>query len=170
MWTMKDGREVTIRPIRPEDEPLMAEFHRTLSDRTVYLRYFASLSLGARIAHERLLRICFGDYDREMVLVAELVNLHSGTSRIVGVGRLNKLRGHNNEAEVAVLVSDSCQKRGLGSELLRRVLQVARDEQLSRVSSEMLGDNLPMQLISKKLGFRLRSRHASPSVKAVLDL
>ena len=53
-WTMKDGREVTIRPIRPEDEPLMAEFHRTLSDRTVYLRYFASLSLSARIAHERL--------------------------------------------------------------------------------------------------------------------
>ena len=80
MWTMKDGRDVTIRPIRPEDEPLMAEFHRTLSDRTVYLRYFASLSLGARIAHERLLRICFGDYDREMVLVAELVNLHTGAS------------------------------------------------------------------------------------------
>lgn len=170
MWTMKDGQEVTIRPIRPEDEPLMAEFHRSLSDRTVYLRYFASLSLGARIAHERLLRICFGDYDREIVLVAELVNLHAGASGIVGVGRLNKLRAHNHEAEVAVLVSDACQKRGLGSELLRRVIQVARDEQLSRVSSEMLGDNLPMQAISKKLGFRLRSRLASPSVRADLDL
>jgi acetyltransferase len=170
MWTMKDGQEVTIRPIRPEDEPLMAEFHRSLSDRTVYLRYFASLSLGARIAHERLLRICFGDYEREIVLVAELVNLHTGASGIVGVGRLNKLRAHNQEAEVAVLVSDACQKRGLGSELLRRVIQVARDEQLSRVSSEMLGDNLAMQAISKKLGFRLRSRLASPSVRAVLDL
>ncbi len=170
MWTMKDGQEVTIRPIRPEDEPLMAEFHRSLSDRTVYLRYFASLSLGARIAHERLLRICFGDYDREIVLVAELVNLHTGAPGIVGVGRLNKLRAHNQEAEVAVLVSDACQKRGLGSELLRRVIQVARDEQLSRVSSEMLGDNLAMQAISKKLGFRLRSRLASPSVRAVLDL
>src|SRR5262249_40146154 len=58
-WTMKDGQVVTIRPIRPEDEPLMVQFHSTLSDRTVYLRYFASLSLSSRIAHERLLRICF---------------------------------------------------------------------------------------------------------------
>jgi acetyltransferase len=169
-WTMKDGRAVTIRPIRPEDEPLIAEFHRTLSDRTVYLRYFASLSLSARIAHERLLRICFGDYEREMVLVAEHHDPATGKAGIVGVGRLNKLRGHNNEAEVAVLVSDACQGVGLGLELLRRVIDVARDENLSRVSSEILGDNLAMQVISKKLGFRLRSRLDSPSVNAVLDL
>jgi len=169
-WTMKDGREVTIRPIRPEDEPVLAAFHRTLSDRTVYLRYFASLSLSARIAHERLLRICFGDYGREMVLVAEYRDPHSGAPSIVAVGRLNKLRGHDNQAEVAVLVSDACQNQGLGLQLLRSVIQVARDEKVGRVSSEMLGDNLAMQVISKKLGFRLRSRLDSPSVQAVLDL
>ena len=169
-WTMKDGREVTIRPIRPEDEPLMAEFHSTLSDRTVYLRYFASLSLNSRIAHERLLRICFGDYEREMVLVAEYRDPHISKSNIVGVGRLSKLRGHNNEAEVAVLVSDACQNQGLGLEMLRRVIQVARDEKLSRVSSEMLGDNLAMQVISKKLGFRFHSQLDYPSIRAVLDL
>jgi acetyltransferase len=168
--TMKDGREVTIRPIRPEDEPLMAEFHRKLSDRTVYLRYFASLSLNARIAHERLLRICFGDYEREMVLIAEYRNPHTAKSNIVGVGRLNKLRGYNNQAEVAVLVSDDYQNQGLGLELLRRVIQVARDEKLSRVSSEMLRDNLAMQAISKKLGFRFRSQWDSLSIGAVLDL
>jgi len=60
---MKDGSAVTIRPIRPEDEPLLVRFHETLSDRSVYLRYFCSLSLSRRVAHERLLRICFGDYD-----------------------------------------------------------------------------------------------------------
>ena len=169
-WIMKDGREVTIRPIRPEDEPVLAEFHRTLSDRTVYLRYFASLSLSARIAHERLLRICFGDYGREMVLVAEHRDPHTGKSSIVAVGRLNKLRGHDDQAEVAVLVSDAFQNRGLGLQLLRCVIQVARDEEVGRVSSEMLGDNLAMQVISKKLGFRLRSRLDSPSVQAVLDL
>jgi acetyltransferase len=70
-WTMKDGSAVTIRPIRPEDEPLLVRFHETLSDRSVYLRYFCSLSLSRRVAHERLLRICFGDYDREIALVAE---------------------------------------------------------------------------------------------------
>jgi len=55
-WKMRDGNKVTIRPIRPEDEPLMVKFHETLSDRSVYLRYFSSLSLSRRIDHERLLR------------------------------------------------------------------------------------------------------------------
>jgi acetyltransferase len=169
-WTMKNGRKLTIRPIRPEDEPLMAEFHCTLSDRTVYRRYFVSLSLNSRIAHERLLRICFGDYDREMVLVAEQCDPHTGIAEIVGVGRLNKLSGHHNEAEIAVLVSDPCQKQGLGFELLRRVVQVARDEKVSRVSSEMLADNLPMQIISRRLGFQLQRQPGSASVQAVLDL
>ena len=168
-WTMKNGREVTIRPIRPEDEPLMAEFHRTLLDRTVYLRYFASLTLSARIAHERLLRICFGDYDREMVLVAEHRVPDGSRPRIVGVGRLNKLRARN-EAEVAVLVADECQNLGLGFRLLSGVVQFARDEKLSRVSSEMLRDNMGMQVLSKRLGFRLRTRHDGESVGAVLEL
>src|SRR5439155_18095545 len=53
-WKMKDGTPVTIRPIRPEDEPLMVQFHRTLSERSVYLRYFCSLSLSTRVEHERL--------------------------------------------------------------------------------------------------------------------
>jgi acetyltransferase len=169
-WRMKNGRPVTIRPIRPEDEPLMAEFHRTLSDRTVYLRYFASLSLSARIAHERLLRICFGDYEREMVLVAEHQDPNSGRSAIIGVGRLNKLRGGNREAEVAVLISDHYQNQGLGLELLRRVIQIARDEKLDMVRSEMLYDNLAMQIISKQLGFQLHSDQASASVSATLKL
>ena len=169
-WMMSDGREFTIRPIRPEDEPLMAEFHRTLSDRTVYLRYFASISLNARIAHERLLRICFGDYEREIVLVVEHVNPASGVKGIVAVGRLNKLRGQNNEAEVAILVADAYQNGGLGRELLRRLIEIARQEKLSRVSSEMLGDNLGMQIISKRLGFHMRSRLDSPSITATLDL
>ena len=63
--------KVTIRPIRPEDEPLMIEFHKKLSERSVYLRYFQPLKLTQRTAHERLTRICFIDYDREMALVVE---------------------------------------------------------------------------------------------------
>ena len=167
--TMKDGRDITIRPIRPEDEPLMAEFHRTLSDRTVYLRYFNSLSLSARISHERLLRICFGDYEREMVLVAEHRDPDTGKPEICGVGRLNKLR-NQNEAEVAVLVSDACQNQGLGLKLLRRVIDVARDEKLTRVSSQMLGNNVPMQAICNRLGFQMSSQLDFPAINAVLDL
>src|SRR5580704_4948456 len=70
-WTMKDGKPVTIRPIRPEDEPAMIDFHKKLSERSVYLRYFQPLKFTQRTAHERLTRTCFIDYDREMALVAE---------------------------------------------------------------------------------------------------
>jgi acetyltransferase len=67
-------------------------------------------------------------------------------------------------------VADAFQNRGLGVELLRRVISVAQDEKLSCVSSEMLSDNLSMQVISKKLGFRLQNRLGSPSIRAVLRL
>ena len=168
-WTMKDGNQVTIRPIRPEDEPLMVKFHETLSDRSVYLRYFCSLSLSRRVAHERLLRICFADYDREMALVAERTDPVTGERQIMGVGRMNKLHV-GNEAEVAVLVSDRFQKLGLGHELLRRVVEIAKDEKLSSVSAEMLTDNVAMQVIMKRLGFRVRASDDLTSVRAFLNL
>jgi acetyltransferase len=168
-WTMKNGQPITIRPIRPEDEPLMVQFHRTLSDRSVYLRYFSSLSLSRRVEHERLLRICFAGYDREMVLVAESAGPETRERRIMAVGRMNKLHA-GNEAEVAVLVSDEYQKLGLGHELLRRIIQIARDEKLSRVSAEMMRDNIAMQVITKRIGFRVRTDDDLTSVRAVLDL
>ena len=166
---MKGGIEVNIRPIRAEDEPLMVKFHETLSDRTVYLRYFSSLSLARRTAHDRLVRVCFSDYEREMVLVAEYRDPQSGELHILGVGRLNKLQT-DKAAELAVLVADQYQHRGLGTELLRRLIQIARDEKLSRIVAEMLRDNLAIQTTLRRLGFRFRLRGDPTSVQAVLDL
>jgi acetyltransferase len=168
-FAMKDGTEVTFRPIRPEDEPLMGKFHETLSDRSVYMRYFSSPSLSSRVAHERLARICFVDYDRVMALVVDYKDRATGQHRILGVGRLIKLH-MKHEAEVAVLVSDQYQKQGLGIELLRRTVQIARDEKLSGVHAEMLRDNLGVQNIFKKVGFRLCLQADSSSISAVLDL
>src|ERR1035437_4878074 len=168
-WTMQDGTQVCIRPIRPEDEPLFVKFHETLSDRSVYLRYFSSLSLIRRVAHERLLRICFGDYDREMVLVAEHTDPATGEHRLMGVGRMNKLHTRN-EAEVAALVSDQYQRRGLGYELLRRVVQIARDEKIALVSAEMLPDNVAMRAVFKRLGFHIHMDEDLTSLRATLDL
>ncbi len=168
-WAMKDGTQVTIRPIRPEDEPLMVKFHESLSDRSVHLRYFSSFSLGARTAPERLVRICFIDYEREMALVVEHEDASSGTHQILGVGRLSKLRG-TNDAEVAVLVTDRHQHRGLGAELLRRLIQVARDEKLDRIVAEMLQENLAMQTLAKRLGFRIVTSDDPAVVRAVLNL
>jgi acetyltransferase len=167
-WVMKNGTSITLRPIRPEDEPLMVNFHQTLSDRSVYLRYFYSLSLSSRVAHDRLVRICFVDYDREMAIVAEQRDA-MGEPRILGVGRLVKSHA-KNEGEAAVLISDACQNQGLGTELFRRVVQVARDEKLARVEAEILPDNLAMKKIAKRLGFQSPTQADSSSVSAVLEL
>src|SRR4051812_24623675 len=88
---LKNGQVVTIRPIRPEDELLLVQFHQTLSDRSVYFRYFHMIGLKQRIDHERLSHICHIDYDTEMVLVAEYSNPATGQAEVIGVARLNKI-------------------------------------------------------------------------------
>ncbi len=167
-WKLKDGTPVTIRPIRPEDEPLMVHFHTTLSERSVYLRYFCSLSLSTRVEHERLVRICFASYDRGFALVADHKNPETGQHEVLGVGRFSAL--NRAEAEAAVLVSDKWQAKGLGTELLAGVARVAREEKYQRLCGEILRDNLPTQAIFKKVGFKLRSTDDPSSVSALLTL
>jgi acetyltransferase len=161
------GETYIIRPIRPEDEPKMIKFHESLSERSVYLRYFRAFQLSQRVEHERLTRISFIDYDRTMALVAERHNPETNEDEIVAVGRLTKARG-TNEAEYALLVSDEFQGRGLGTELLSRLLQIARDEGVGRVTAYMLPENRGIINISKKLGFRIERE--AELVKAVIEL
>jgi acetyltransferase len=164
-WTMKNGEEVLIRPIRPEDEPMMVKFHATLSERSVYLRYFHLMNLSQRVAHERLTRICFIDYDREMAMVAERRNPNSGENEILGVSRLTRVLG-TNDAEVAVLVSDQFHSRGLGKELLARLVIVGGDEKLGALKADILPDNRDVMRICEKLGFTLRHSLEDEVVKA----
>jgi len=168
-WTSRQGERVVIRPIRPEDEPLLVKFHGTLSERSVSFRYFHAMKYSARVAHERLTRICFIDYDREMALVAEYEDPETGERKILGVGRLSKLRG-TDEAEFAVLVSDQFQGRGLGTELLRLTIQVGRDERLSRIRGDILPENMEMRRVCEKLGFRITHLADEGVVRAVLEL
>jgi acetyltransferase len=167
-WRFPDGALVTIRPIRPEDEPLMVQFHKTLSERSVYLRYFFSLSLSARVEHERLVRICFAGYARGFALVADRKDPQSGQHEVLGVGRFSAI--NPTEAEAAVLVSDPWQGRGLGTELLASVARVAREEGFQRLSGEILRDNLAVQAIFKKTGFTLRAMDDPATVSATLEL
>jgi acetyltransferase len=159
--TARDGSSLTLRPIRPEDEPAMARFHETLSDRSVYLRYFHRVPLDQRVAHERLIRACFVDYDRETVLVAE-----TPAGEIVAAGRLTKTHGtsaHGTSAQgktgavFALLVSDRWQEQGLGTELLRALITIARREKISRLTGPMTIDNVAMREICKWLGFEIES-------------
>jgi acetyltransferase len=154
-WKLKDGTPIILRPIRPDDEPLMVQFHKTLSPESVYHRYFSQLKIDERIAHERLTRICFNDYDREIALVVEFYDPKSERRSILGVGRLSKAR-NANEAEFALLISDSWQRQGLGTELLKRLIQIGRDEKLTRITATVLGGNHPMLHLIRKAGFNVQ--------------
>ncbi len=155
-WTMKNGKLLTIRPIRPEDEPLMIQFHTTLSEQSVYFRYFNLFKLSQRTAHDRLTRMCFIDYDRAMALVADFKDPDTGEHEILAVARLSKLHGIS-EAEFALLVSDRYQCQGLGTELLKRLLEVGRNEHLEKISGEILSANSAMKRVCEKLGFHFQS-------------
>ncbi len=168
-WKMKDGTPVTIRLIRPEDEPLMVKFHEALSERSVYLRYFHITKLSQRVAHDRLTRICFLDYDREIALLAERVVPDSGEHEVLAIGRMTKLRD-SNSAEIAFLVRDQFQRRGLGSELLRRLVKIARDERLESIVAYVLEENTEMQSLFRKLGFRISPTGDPANLFATLDL
>src|SRR5262249_14843728 len=168
-WTLKDGSEVTVRPIRPEDEPLMVKFHEALSEQSVYWRYFHPMKFSQRVAHERLQRICFIDYDREMALVAERKGPQTADREIIAVGRLSKSHDRN-EAEFALLVSDRFQRQGLGTELLSRLVAIGRQERLGRIIGSIIPDKRGMQRTCEKLGFRLRNLVEERLVRAEIEL
>jgi acetyltransferase len=166
---LDDGTEIAIRPIRPEDEPLLVNFHHTLSERSVYLRYFHWMKLEQRTEHERLTRMCFIDYDRQMAFVAERHDPSTGERQIVAVGRL--VKSHTGEeAELAVIVSDRFQKRGVGTAIVCQLVDFARQEKLDRITATVLFENRPMQKVFQKLGFQLRQTKDSESLQAELVL
>jgi acetyltransferase len=167
-WSARNGLPLLVRPIRPEDEPLMVRFHGTLSEEAVYLRYLDHLLLDQRIAHQRLARLCFIDYSREMALVAERGS-EDIEPAIVAVARLVHT-GTAGQAEFALLVADAHQGQGLGTELLGRLVQIGRTEGLRQIVGEISARNRPMQAICTRLGFRLEGELADPTVRAIIDL
>ncbi len=162
-WTTSTGEPVVFRPMRPEDEPALVEFHKTLSEQTVYSRYFGGITLSQRTSHERLIRSCFIDYDRQMALVAEC------DGEIVAVGRLLK-QAEDFEAEFSLIVADPFQGRGLGTELLHRMIQTARAEKIGRLVGWILPENTDMQDLCRRSGFRLEYDAEEGWMAARLDL
>jgi acetyltransferase len=155
-WTAKDGSQFTIRPIRAEDEPKLVQFHETLSDRSVYMRYLHPMLLSERVAHERLARICHCDYNREITLIAEqILDPETCETAIWGAARLTKLHG-TNQARFSTLISDQSQGKGIGKELVKRLIDLSRGEKLDRIEALISTDNQAMQGLCQKLGFQLK--------------
>ncbi len=166
---MRNGEAILLRPIRPDDEPLMIKFHRTLSEQSVYLRYFHMENLSARVAHERLIRKCNADFNTEIALVAERTVPETGEREILAVGRLSKMPP-GQRAEIAVLVSDRYQQHGLGKELVRRLIEIAREERLQKVVANILPENLGMRALANRFEFRIQPGKDPTMLTAVLNL
>ena len=132
------------------------------------MRYFGFLGGDALIAHERLVRICFSDYDREIVLVVETQQTAS-ERQIVAVARLIKAYGAG-EAEVAIVVSDNWQGKGLGTKLLSDLTAIGSTEDLERIVGYILPENYVMQRICRKLGFTLRYDRSADAIEAEIEL
>jgi acetyltransferase len=162
-WRMDDGVEVIIRPIRPADEAAMVRFHEELSERSVYLRYFHMMNLNSRISHQRLARICSIDDETEAVLVVEHAH------EIHAVGRLTRTQD-GKQAEFALLITDPFQGHGVGKELLRRLIDLARAVKLDRITGEILPENDHMIHVCRDLGFKLQHSVEDHLVKAELAI
>jgi acetyltransferase len=158
---LKNGLAVLLRPIYAEDEPLVIEFHRELSELSVRNRFFEFMSFDARTAHERLIRICFNDYGREWAIVAEMESRNR--KLIAGIGRLMRIPGINR-AQFKLVIRDDYHHLGLGTLLMKHLLHIAQEEKIDGVDGYILSENEGMLSICSKLGFTLRQSGASPIV------
>jgi acetyltransferase len=149
-WRLRDGTEVLLRPIRPEDEPLEHEMLTTLSEETLRGRFFQVIK---NITHEMLIRYCNIDYDREMAIVGEVREAEK--RRIIGIGRLI-IEPDFKKGEFAVVVHDDYQRKGLGYKLVDMVIGIAHEKGLEKMYGIVLTDNRAMLRICQELGFRLR--------------
>jgi len=149
---LRDGTQVLLRPIKPEDENMWQEMFNTFSEEAVRFRFFRRIK---NTPHEMRTRYCNIDYDREIGIVAEIND--KGKRRILGVSRIIMTPGQNDEAEFALIVSDEWQRRGLGSDFLDHTIHIAKDKGLEKITGIVLKDNIPMITLCKEKNFKIES-------------
>jgi acetyltransferase len=163
LWALKDGREVLLRPIKPEDEPLWLEMFQSFSDESIRYRFFQTIK---DTPHEVRVRYCNIDYDREIAIVAELTE--KNRKRILGVGRLS-IEPDGKSGELAFIIGDQWQGLGLGTKIVDYTLEIAKEMGVESVYAIMLADNHRALNLTKKMGFKLEYL-SDGTVKGVLDL
>ena len=148
-FKLRGNKPVIIRPIRSEDEPMEAEMFKVFSKETERQRFFHPIK---DISHELLKSYTQIDYDREIALIAEIAE--GKKKKMIGVVRLisDPLR---SAAELALVVADPWQKRGLGNKFVELILDVARKRRNERVYGRYLADNIVMEKIFQKFGFTI---------------
>ena len=157
-WRLTDGTEVLLRPIRPEDEPMIAELLELVSEKTLRQRF---LQVVSGFDHESLVRFTNIDYDREIAIVAELTK--GRKKHIIGVGRLigDSDRG---SAEFSALIRDDFQGRGLGFKLVDTIIGIAQEKGFDDLSGHISSDNARMLNLVEDLGFTTDHREDGVTV------
>jgi ribosomal protein S18 acetylase RimI-like enzyme len=162
---LKDGTRVHIRPIVPEDEPLLIEAVGAMSERTVYFRFFSPLKrLPDALAH----RLAVVDYQDRFAIVGT-THKPGGKERIVGVARYDRAP-HTDVAETAVAVVDEFQHRGLGSALLAILAKVAREHGIKTFTLIVLPENQQMLGLLRKMGWIHQAKLAGGLYEISFDL
>lgn len=165
---LKNGVPYMIRPIKPEDETSLVAFHKELSEKSIRQRYFEFISLDARIAHERLVRICFNDFDRDLAIVAEKEDPKMPYHIIMGLARLT--RQSNGAADLKLMISDPYHNEGIGTLLVKQLIDIARKENVKTIGATILSENKGMIRICEKLGFNTKKGPSKIFTKAELVL
>ncbi|MBI1423982.1 MAG: GNAT family N-acetyltransferase [Gammaproteobacteria bacterium] len=157
-WQLADGTDIWCRPIRPEDAGIETAFIARLSEQTKYFRFMRALH---ELTPEMLVRFTQIDYDREMALI--VVTQEAGAEKEIAVARYIT-NPDGMSCEFAIVVADEWTKRGIGSQLLRQLMEVAKLRGLRTMEGEVLSDNHPMQEMAKSLGFMVRMSPDDPGV------
>jgi acetyltransferase len=161
-WQLPDGTDVLVRPIRPEDAEIEQDFVQNLSAESRYFRFMQSMD---KLTPMMLARFTQIDYDREMALVA-VVNEGSPEERMLGVARYVS-NPDRQSCEFALTVADADQQRGIGRQLMLRLMNIAKDRGIEIMEGEVLSHNSKMLRLCEKLGFRAVRNAEEPDVVAV---
>ncbi len=149
---MEDGSQISFRSIRPTDEPYMRDLLYDLSQETIYYRF---MSRQQRFTHRQLHDIVYIDHRRDVAIVGVLPEAHG--EEIIAVGRYY-LNENTNKAEVAFVIRDGWQSKGIGTFMFRQLITIARKNGISGFTAEVLRDNRRMQAIFNHSGFEVKSR------------
>jgi len=164
-YQLANGANITIRPIRPEDASMEKDFVHRLSERTKYFRFMQALQ---ELTPEMVVRFTQIDYDREMAFVAVADDKNMPSE--LGVGRY-MVNPDGHSVEFALVVADDCQHLGIGTRLMKTLLQTAKAKGMSFFEGEVLAVNQPMLSLVTKLGFSIETiADDNEVVRVVKDL
>lgn len=158
------GIDIFVRPIRPEDAPLLVELFESLSPQSVYRRFFTPMK---RLPHSMLARFTQIDYDRHIALVAFSVS--KSEESMLGVARVI-LERNQKEAEFSIVVGDPWQGKGIGAALLQRCISIAKERGIEKVMGTVLAENTQMLALGKKFGFKIKKVLGAGEYELSIDL